>query len=182
MFAALQTPGDSQLRLFGGAFPRVELFVDALIAAAKRLPSGWHLRVKEHPTANRSFTHLLANSGDLPIYFDNASDTFAQVKAARAVLTVNSSVGLEAMFLDKPVVACGQCFWAIDGVADRAETPAALADIAANPDSLSFDPSARDAFLGYLTSQYYPRLKGDYAFIAARLNGPDDLGFWRCST
>ena len=103
-------------------------------------------------------------------------------QAARAVLTVNSSVGLEAMFFEKPVVACGQCFWAIDGVAERAETTAALAEIAADPDSLSFDPSARDAFLGYLTSQYYPRLKGDYELIAARLNGPDDLGFWKCST
>ncbi len=84
-FVALQTPGDSQLRLFGGAFPTVELYVTALITAAKRLPSGWHLRIKEHPTANESFAHLLADAGNLPIYFDNVSDTFAQVKAARAV-------------------------------------------------------------------------------------------------
>ena len=90
---------------------------------------------------------------------DNASDTFELVRRSALVLTVNSSVGLEAMLFDKPVVAMGRAFWAIDGLAARAPDASSLAAIMTAPDAIRFDPAARDAFLSFLVGEYYPELQ-----------------------
>ncbi len=154
IFAPLQVPGDSQLRLFGGNFRTVPDFIDALVAAAEGLPEGWHLKIKEHPTAEVSFSDLIIGRSK-KVVLDNQSDTFALVQGAEGVVTVNSSVGLEAMFFDKPVVACGECFWAIDGVAISAKSLPDLKGWFENPSLLGYDAEARAALLSYLLEEYY---------------------------
>nr|WP_242678844.1 capsular biosynthesis protein [Rhodobacter calidifons] len=152
LFAPLQVPGDSQLRLFGGAFRTVPDFIAALVSAADALPEGWHLRIKEHPSAEKSFAHLVRGAR---VVLDNDSDTFDLVARSAGVITVNSSVGLESMFFDRPVIACGQCFWAIPGVAEIAADPSAIARKFAEAPGLGFDPAARAAFLNFLLGEYY---------------------------
>lgn len=178
IFVPLQTPGDSQIRLFGGNFKTVEAFVDTLGEVAQHLPAGWHLRVKEHPTAPTSFAERIRALHQRRVVLDNVSDTFMQVAQARAVLTVNSSVGLEAMFLDKPVLAAGECFWAVEGVARHTPDEAALARALRGAADLDFDPEARSAFLNFLTHVYYPPQEQVAELIAARLEGVDSFGFW----
>ena len=180
LFVPLQYPGDSQMRLFGGAFRTVESFVQALGQAAKALPEGWHLRIKDHPTAPVSFAQAVRDLGQANVVMDNATDTFAQVAASRGVVTVNSSVGLEAMFYEKPVIAAGQCFWAIAGLAEMAPSADALAQVFARAGGLGFDPAGRAAFLSFLTEIYYPAPGPDQAAkVAIRLQGGDEFGFWR---
>ncbi|MDP3194849.1 capsular biosynthesis protein [Tabrizicola sp.] len=162
LFAPLQVPGDSQLRLFGGRFRTVPDFIEALICAAEALPEGWHLKIKEHPTSPISFADRLVGRSQRVI-LDNRSDTFALVDGSAGVVTVNSSVGLEAMFFDKPVVACGECFWAIPGVAETASDPAALAAAFTQPEAWSFSSVARGAFLTYLLDEYYVSTDGTSA-------------------
>lgn len=159
LFAPLQVPGDSQLRLFGGHFRTVPDFIDALVNAAEYLPTGWHLKIKEHPTAEISFADHIAGR-TARVVLDNRTDTFALVAASSGVVTVNSSVGLESMFFDKPVVACGQCFWAIRGAAETAPDQASLDAVFARPESLTFDPKVRGAFLSFLLNDYYVPLDG----------------------
>jgi len=154
IFAPLQVPGDSQLRLFGGAFRTVDAFVASLIEAAAALPEGWHLRLKEHPGARPIVADMLRGV-TAPIYLDNASDTFAQVSASQGVVTINSSVGLESMFFDKPVTACGQCFWAIPGMADQAPDQASLTAAMSKAADWSFDAATRNAVMSFLDQVYY---------------------------
>lgn len=190
VFVPLQVPGDSQLRLFGGAFRTVETVIEVMAEAARSLPDGWHLRLKEHPTSPVAFGDMIDRLKHPKLVLDNATDTFAQVAASRAVVTVNSSVGLEAMFFEKPVVALGECFWAIPGIADRCPTPETLSAALADPATLSFDRAARAAFLSFLADAYYPMLNRDgadgtlhpdeAAKVAARLRGPDPRGLWAC--
>lgn len=192
IFVPLQVPGDSQLRLFGGAFRTVEATIAAVAQAAQKLPDGWHLRIKEHPTSPERFDQLVAKLSHSKLVLDNTTDTFAQVAAARAVVTVNSSVGLEAMFFDKPVVALGDCFWAIPGVAHHAPTQTELDHLLSDPTAMTFDPASRAAFLAFLIDRYYPDLtcKGDSghlhpdeaAKIQDRLTGADRFGFWASDT
>ena len=154
LFAPLQVPGDSQLRLFGRQFRTVPAFIEALVTAADSLPAGWHLKVKEHPTAKVSYAHLISGRS-ARVVLDNRTDTFELVAKSSGVVTVNSSVGLEAMFFDKPVVACGECFWALTSVAMSASDAASLAGIFAHPEALKSDLAARGAFLSYLLEEYY---------------------------
>lgn len=183
LFVPLQYQGDSQLRIFGGRCRTLEQTIDHVVEAAKNLPEGWHLRVKEHPSDPSTIRpHLEAARGALPIFIDNATDTFAQVRAAKAVVTVNSSVGLEALMLGKPVVVMGEAFWALPGLTISGQTPADLAAALAAPEHLTYDPELREAFLSYLVACYYPRLdetengykmpSADRAHVIARLETP----------
>lgn len=180
VFAPLQVPGDSQLRLFGGNFRTVDVFVRALMDAARSLPNGWHLRLKEHPSTPAFVAEILRDT-DAPIYLDNTTDTFAQVAASRGVITINSSVGLEAMFFDKPVVACGDCFWAIHGMADQAPDQAALNNMMARAASWRFDAGTRNAVMSFLDQVYYPSVlqedKADSQTIIDRLNVTGPFAF-----
>lgn len=177
LFVPLQTPGDSQLRLFGGEFKTVENFISAITNAAQHLPEGWHIRIKEHPTSPTSFAERIIATAPDRVFLDNTNDTFSQVAASRGVVTVNSSVGLEAMFYEKPVVACGECFWAINDVAIQAKTTADLTKLFKSANEWSFDPTARAAFLTFLDKAYYPRMHEpeDFPLIAARLDGKMDF-------
>ncbi|MEO0914941.1 MAG: hypothetical protein AAFY59_18490, partial [Pseudomonadota bacterium] len=158
IFVPLQVPNDSQLRLFGGAYRTVPALIEAVADAARFLPEGWHVRIKEHPSATVSFADEVGAVRDRRVYLDNTTDTFEQVKASRAVLTVNSSVGLEAMFYDKPVIAAGKCFWSLEGVTRPAQTPDDLAKVFSDPEALDFDEDFRNAFLSYLVREYYIRV------------------------
>ena len=105
------------------------------------------------------------------------------MKKAKLILTVNSSVGLEAMFFDKPVAACGDCFWAIDGIAAKATTLKDIERIMADPESVTYDTEVRHAFLNYLDKCYYPELSApENAAIIERISGPDENGFWDAQT
>lgn len=179
IFVPLQVPGDSQLRLNGGAFKTVEQFVDAVLNAARNCPDGWQVQIKEHPSATPFIKDAIDAAGARNVILDNITDTFEQVKQARLIVTVNSSVGMEAMFFDKSVVACGDCFWAIEGIAASAKTPQALAVVFANPDAVTFSGLARQAFLSYLDQCYYPKLSvPERAAIITRIADPDQTGLW----
>ena len=155
IFVPLQKQSDTQLRLFGIECRGVAETIALLAAAAPSLPKGWHIRFKEHPSDTNRAESVMRRYEGLPLYVDNSTDTFEQVRAARLVVTVNSSVGLEAMLLEKPVVAMGLAFWAIPGLAEPATSAEALRSVFAAPDGIGFDAELRDAFLSYLAADYY---------------------------
>ena len=167
LFVPLQIPCDA--------------FVSTLASAVGSLPDGWHLRLKEHPSTKVSVVEAIRAAGTSRIWLDNDTDTFEQVAASRGVVTVNSSVGIQAFYFDKPVVVCEQTFWAIPGIATPAPDLDSLKDVLAKAEVLDFDEDARDAFMSYLSSVYYPAIDGieSAASIAERLAGPDAYGFWR---
>jgi len=158
IFVPLQVPSDSQIRLFSGWAGSLEALIDALGRAAAHLPAGWHLRVKEHPSARQSLgAHLAAvvDAAQGRIVVDNTTDSFDQLAASRAVLTVNSSMGLQALFWDKPVLVTGQAFFAIPGITTPILSEAALTQALADPEALDFDQGLRDIFMSWLDQVYY---------------------------
>ena len=155
IFVPLQIPDDTQLFLFGGAFATVESVIIAAVEVAKNLPEGWHVRLKEHPSSTLRFAKMFQEQKHHKVVLDNTSNTFELVANAQCIVTVNSSVGLQSMFYEKPVIALGQCFWAIDGVAQSALNSAALFDKLKHLEHIGFDPVARESFLSYLVNEYY---------------------------
>lgn len=158
VFLPLQKPGDTQLRFFGRRCTGVPETVAYVAAAAAALPPGWHIRLKQHPSDTTRLSQLLRTFGALPLYLDNETDTFSQVRASRLVLTVNSSVGLEAMLLGARVGVMGDAFWALPGAVASAGTSELLQALLANPDAAPADPDLRNALLSFLVADYYPRL------------------------
>lgn len=175
LFCPLQVPDDSQVTLFAGWCGGMAGYLAALGRAAERLPQGWHLRVKEHPSAKVPLGPLLAPlvAGGR-VVIDNATDSFAQVAASRGVVTLNSSMGLQAFFHDKPVVTLGRAFFNLPGLVCHVESQATLEALFAAPEALGFDADLRAAFVAWLAAVYYPRFTwpggaADAADLAARL-------------
>jgi capsular polysaccharide export protein len=157
LFCPLQVPNDSQVTLFAGWFGGMEGFLSALHRAAANLPPGWHLRLKEHPSAKLPLGPMIAPlvaSGR--VILDNTSDSFAQMTASRGVVTLNSSMGLQAFFHDKPVISLGRAFWAISGLAVSVADQAALDLTFSAPEALTYDADLRAAFVTWLGEVYYP--------------------------
>ena len=158
LFCPLQVPDDSQVTLFAGWCGGMAGFLAALEQAARHLPPGWHLRVKEHPSAKIPLTPLLAPLiATGRVVLDNATDSFAQIAASRGVVTLNSSMGLQAFFHDKPVITLGQAFFNIPGLVDHAADQTALNHLFAKAPDGGYDASLRAAFLTWLDRAYYPR-------------------------
>ena len=157
IFVPLQVPNDSQMLLFADWVQSSKGFVEALAAASQHLPDGWHLRLKEHPSSKIRLTRQIekAIKNGARIILDNATDSFEQLKDSRAVLTVNSSMGLQAMFFDKPVITTGRAFYAMPGLTSHASSPKRLADLLDQSEQLSFDPDFRARFLTWLATDYY---------------------------
>lgn len=156
IFVPLQVPGDSQLRIYGGKFKELKSFIDILIEYSSHLPKDWYIRFKEHPNSKISYLdHIKGQVFNKPIMLDNQTDTFEQVRSAEAVMTINSSVGLEAMYFEKKVIACGQCFWAFDGLAKVANTRAKVKEVLSNPQDITFNKMHRKAFLSYIIAEYF---------------------------
>lgn len=176
LFCPLQVPDDSQVTLFSGWCGGMAGFLSALGQAASHLPEGWHLRLKEHPSAKvplRPLLEPLLVEGR--VVLDNATDSFAQVAASRGVVTLNSSMGLQAFFHDKPVVTLGRAFFNLAGLVHHAEGQPALNALFAAPEALDYDESLRAAFLTWLDREYYVRFdwpggKADVAQFKARLD------------
>jgi capsular polysaccharide export protein len=181
LFCPLQVPSDSQVTLFAGWTGGMAGFLAALGQAAAHLPEGWHLRVKEHPSARQSLAGVLAGlvaSGRVVV--DNAGDSFAQVAASRGVVTLNSSMGLQAFFYDKPVVVLGEAFFKQPGLVVPVEGQAELNAAFAGAEGLGFDPQARARFMNWLDQVYYPRFQwpggqADLSAMAEKLRAAREL-------
>lgn len=154
LFFPLQVPGDSQLRYFGDWLGSVEASLAAVVEASRRLPPGWHIRIKEHPTSRVSLAHLVPAGPGVRCFLDNDADTFDLVRRSRGVITVNSSVGIQAFFHDRPVIALGNAFWGFAPLVRKVVSAADLGEALAGAESLAYDPAARDAFLAYLARAY----------------------------
>ncbi len=166
VFCPLQVPGDTQIRQFAGWIGSVERQIAAMCSAAMALPDGWHLRIKEHPSARVTLAAELraamAQTGAGTagkVIVDNATDTFAQVAASDAVLTINSSVGLQAFFFDRPVMVMGQAYFDQPGLTTRIGSEPQLREAFACPEAFGFDPALRAIFMNWLDREYYPAVE-----------------------
>lgn len=175
LFCPLQVPDDSQVRLFAGWCGGMAGFLAALAEAAGHLPDGWHLRLKEHPSARQPLGEALAPLvARGRIVVDNDTDSFAQVAASRGVVTLNSSMGLQSFFHDRPVVTLGQAFFNLPGLVDYAQDQAQLNGLFAAAGGLGYDAPLREAFVAWLAAVYYPRFawpggEADMPAFAARV-------------
>ncbi len=99
-----------QTTLVGGLFFANQ--ISTIENIAKCIPFGYTLIVKEHPRGRGArpawqYRHLARFPN---IRFCDA-DTKAIMKRCEAVITITSTVGLEAMALDKPIILLGNCYY-----------------------------------------------------------------------
>lgn len=127
----------------------------ALARASARLPDGWHLRIKPHPNAPGDLAHLLAPHLSPKLRLDRDTNSLDQLAASQGVITVNSAMGLEAFFFDKPVIVLGDSYYSGAGRSAIARSDEELGTLVSHPDSLGFDQRARDDLMSFLFNDFF---------------------------
>jgi capsular polysaccharide export protein len=119
LFVPFQVPHDTQLACFSPWINSMEMFYTEVIKAVKALNDP-HLKVvfKEHPSWHKHYDNLY--NKDPIALFANGNQTGDLIENAEAVLTINSTVGFEALLLNKRVITLGEACYNIDGLVQNA--------------------------------------------------------------
>ena len=154
IFCPLQVPKDSQLTVHGGWIEGISHFLICIDQVSPDLPPGFHFRVKEHPSSKISFTKEIIDLNNPNIVLDNYTDTMDLVAQSRAVLTINSSVGMEAFYFEKPVITLGDALYSFDNLTSRATDLSQLKELVRNIEKLEYSDNDRDHFMRFLYSWF----------------------------
>lgn len=163
IFVPLQMSYDTQIVLHGRWVQSMAHFVEVLADIASRLPT-LSFVLKEHPYSKERLARQWHQRLPANMLFANDDDTQQLVANSRLVLTVNSTVGMEALQAGKPVINCGRACWAIKGLTHEATSERQLFDLCWSlKDSKHIDnndqhwlPNAEilAGLLGYLRHEY----------------------------
>jgi capsular polysaccharide export protein len=164
IFVPFQVDVDSQILVYSPWIGNMRQFLDILVAVANALPGDMMFVIKEHPSSSNDYRDLHAHH-PRKILFANANNTQQLIEHAQAVITINSTVGIEALMLGKPVITVGQAFYNIAGLVSHASDVSELRSLIAQCDSLSVDPDLTNRFLGFLRDEYC---------VAGNWKTPDD--------
>ena len=155
VFCPLQVPYDSQVLEHGDWINGLPHMIEAIYQASRHLPDNWSLLIKEHPSSKVGFSHLILSREDERFKLVNNLPTFELVQACQGVVTLNSSVGLQAFFYGRPVLVLGHAFYDFHPVAIKVSDQNHLDSLFSNAETWTFDPVIRDVFLKYLIEEYY---------------------------
>ncbi len=111
--------------------------------------------LKEHPSSSRNYPdlHKRADISD-NISFANGYPTQELIERSLAVITINSTVGVESLLFKKRVVVLGDAFYRIDGITKGADNQIELQKVIENLDSWIFEEELVNNFLKYLYYDY----------------------------
>lgn len=179
VFVPFQVPSDMQILALSPWIRDMRHLYDEIFRLAEAEGQS-HFVIKEHPSFPLS---IRAEVTPHPrIHFANHHDTQGLIEGADAVITVNSTVGLESVLLEKKVITLGLAPYDIEGLVLKAGNPAELLAAFRSLDTWSPDADLRERVIRYIQNVFLlqgelknpdPRLPG---MIAARLAGTDRHG------
>lgn len=153
IFIPFQVDYDSQIVLYSPWIKNMrKLFILIRLLAQN---SNYFFVIKEHPSSKKNYDDLHVESRKIKnILFMNGYSTQDLIEKSSAVLTINSTVGIESLLFKKRVIVIGNAFYAIDGIVKRARDKIELINIIKNLDKWKIDESLIENFLKYLYYDY----------------------------
>jgi len=156
IFVPFQVSTDSQITLHSPWIGNMWQLFEAIAAARQALgDAAPHFVFKEHPSCPQDYRELHRRcKADDHLLFANDRSTQELIQQAEAVITINSTVGLESLLLGKKVLVLGNAFYDMDGLTLHARSQAQLFDALRVLDQWQVDKMLRDNFLRYLHDDY----------------------------
>lgn len=147
---------DSQVLLYSPWIRSMAQLYWLLDSVLREVPEPLHLVCKPHPSCGHAHAELRRHAEQHPrMHIVDTHTSEALIRGAEGVVTLNSSVGIEALLLDRPVLCLGDACYAIPGVAERARGPAALQRwLQARAEGHVAEAPHRAAFLSWLANEY----------------------------
>jgi len=153
IFVPFQVDYDSQILLYSPWIEDMRAFFNLIELLAKE--SDMHFIIKEHPSSRKDYDDLHKKSEAIEnVSFVNGYSTQELIEKSSAVLTINSTVGIESLLLKKRVIVLGDACYAIEGISKRVSNFQALLEILENLENWKVEDSLRENFLNYLYFDY----------------------------
>ena len=152
IFVPFQVDYDTQILLFSKWVKNMEELFFILKEISEKLKID--IVFKEHPSSKKEYPnlHKIAKNHKY-ISFANAYPTQELIQKSKAVITINSSVGIESLLFDKKVILLGEAFYDIEGIVKKANNKIELENILKNLD-YTIDKNLITNFLKYLYWDY----------------------------
>lgn len=156
LFVPFQVDNDTQIL---GNSPWVrdmrQLYHALYAALLQQADPDLELVFREHPATKRRYPDLHRHAAThARVYFINDRPLAELLDQATGVVTINSTVGIEALLKSHGVLTLGEAFYNIPGLVLHADSAAALpASLAALP-HFTPDPVLRTGFFHYLAEAY----------------------------
>jgi len=123
LFFPLHFPAESQLTVRAQPYANQEFLIEYI---ARSLPQGYKLYVKEHPNVLGSFSlsklRRIRKIGNV-VLVNPAINPHDLIAHSKAVVTINSTAGFEALMYFKPVIVFGQVFYRGYGLTFDVDSP-----------------------------------------------------------
>jgi len=114
-----------------------------------------HVIFREHPSSKTAYKGLRDIASKHPsLHFDESTPLNDAIANATAVITVNSSVGLEALLLNKKVIVLGDAYYSLKGLVLTAQDLSSLTSAIKALHNFCIDEVLRSKFLAYLANDY----------------------------
>lgn len=111
--------------------------------------------LKEHPSSSRNYPDLHQKAKKIGnIQFANGYPTQELIQKSLAVITINSTVGVESLLFKKRVVVLGDAFYRIEGITKGVEHQEMLNQTIKGLEDWHFEEKLVENFLKYLYYDY----------------------------
>jgi len=169
IFVPFQVDYDTQIISQSPWIKDMRMLFEMIESLAKK--SEYHFVLKEHPSSGVEYPDLHERIKHIPtMHFENRHSTQHLIENCSAVITVNSTVGIEALLFHKKVIVLGNAFYAIDGITTKVSNLKALQASIDHLEQMCLDTSLVDRFLKYLYHEYLiPKNDTMYANLCRRL-------------
>lgn len=107
--------------------------------------------IKEHPSDSRTYTEFHGKNPRIKFVNENTEDL---IRNAQAIITLNSSVGIEASMLGKIVFVLGDACYAIKGVTTKVNSFDSMIGVLNNMSEYVQEKGLSNAFFCYLENEY----------------------------
>lgn len=160
-FVPFQVSRDTQIFYNSPHISNMEDFLDIVYEATrevnKRENRNIHVIVKEHPedmSRNNYWALKKKYEHVQEVTFVQKYDIKKIIRNSLAVVTINSTVGLEALSMRKKVVTLGDALYNIEGVSYHCDHPDKLQDVLVHALNSKNDPDLIEKFIYYLRFSY----------------------------
>jgi capsule polysaccharide modification protein KpsS len=171
IFLPLQYSYDTQVLVNSPWLKDMPSFIEVCYKAVKETAGDYSIVVKEHPDdfGRKDYSWLKKKYPE--IIWLKKYDIKKVLKNSSAVITINSSVGIEALVEYKPVIVLGNSFYNVEGVVNQAASLGSLKEAVKAALRSELDRELIDKFLYHLRFDYLvegnPRRCDRYSLSAA---------------
>jgi capsular polysaccharide export protein len=153
IFCPFQDWLDSQVILNSPWIKDMREFYSVIEYLASNTPGDLFFIIKKDPSCKKEYKDLAERQNPRIIFANNAK-TESLIKNARAILTINSTVGIEAIMFGKNVITLGNAFYAGYGLALSASNPAEALEALYIAQMRQPNQELAQKFLSYLQNYY----------------------------